>query len=107
MTSIWNQLCSLLKAVFSFLFQKNRAEKGNHPEGEAEAEDLYQEDREEVEEEDTGKLLLFKIVENLGAANKDMASLIPQVLHKFYTSRVHDPTFEQRMYQNLHQHDEL
>ena len=57
-------------------------------------------------------VLLFQIVENLRAANKDVsladpASLIPQVLHKFYSSRVHDPTFERKMYQHLHQHDEL
>ncbi|KAK2547733.1 Bifunctional peptidase and arginyl-hydroxylase JMJD5 [Acropora cervicornis] len=54
----------------------------------------------------------WEIVENLRAANKDVsladpASLIPQVLHKFYSSRVHDPTFERKMYQHLHQHDEL
>jgi len=57
-------------------------------------------------------VLLFQIVENLKAANKDVsladtASVIPQALHKFYTSRVHDPTFERKMYQHLHQHDEL
>ena len=112
LASLWNQLCSLLKALLSFLFQKNRVEKGHHPEVETEAEGLYQKDTEEVEEEETGKLLLFKIVENLGAANKDVlltdtASLINQELHKFYTSRVHDPTFERKMYQHLHQHDEL
>ena len=95
--SIWNPLCSLLRALLSFLFQKNRVEKGRHPEGETEAEGLYQKDTEEVEEEETGQLLLFNIVENLGAANKDVlsadtASLISLVLNKFYTSRVHDPT---------------
>ena len=97
LTSLWNQLCSLLRALLSFLFQKNRVQKGHHPEGETEAEGLYQKDTEEVEEEETGKLLLFKIVENLGAANKDVsladtASLISLVLNKFHTSRVHDPT---------------
>lgn len=54
----------------------------------------------------------WEIVENLGAANKevllaDIVVLIPQALHKFHTSRVHDPTFERKMYQHLLRHDEL
>ncbi|XP_020623160.1 uncharacterized protein LOC110060709 [Orbicella faveolata] len=53
-----------------------------------------------------------EIVENLGAHDKDIAvadiaGLIPQALHKFHSSKVHDPSFERKMYQHLHQHNEL
>ncbi|KAL9958610.1 hypothetical protein ACROYT_G035650 [Oculina patagonica] len=53
-----------------------------------------------------------EIVENLGAHNQDVTlsdiiGLIPQALHKFHSSKVHDPSFERKMYQHLHKHDEL
>ena len=57
-------------------------------------------------------LFCLQIVESLGAANKEVSlasivPLIPQALHKFHSSRVHDPTFERKMYQHLREHDEL
>ena len=56
--------------------------------------------------------LSLQIVENLGASDKDVSLvevvvLVPQALEKFHSSKVHDPTFERKMYQHLHQHDEL
>ena len=54
----------------------------------------------------------LQVVENLGAGDKevslaDIVPLIPQALHKYHNSRVHDPSFERKMYQQLHEHDEL
>lgn len=64
--------------------------------------------------EDLGGTLkkALEIVENLGATNEEVSLAeivvqIPQALHKFHSSRVHDPTFERKMFQHLHEHDEL
>lgn len=37
----------------------------------------------------------------------DIEGRISKALHKFYSAKEHDPTFERKMYQHLHQHDEL
>lgn len=51
-------------------------------------------------------------MESLGAHDKDIAMAdiegrISKALHKFYSAKEHDPTFERKMYQHLRQHDEL